>query len=124
MKTTFKIYITIDSKINGDISNETKIVKMIFSDFSDLFDYLDIMENLKTALKINKNYQMLTVDFLINENLESSFRVINQYGEIKGCKSNFGKYDNFEVIDKKEINNQIKYIIELANKKFIEFIKK
>jgi|688.fasta_scaffold1246680_2 hypothetical protein len=123
MKNTLKINITINSQIDFDIKNETIITKIIFSEFSNLFDYLELMDNLKTALKMNKNFEMLTIDFLINGKLENSYRVINKYNELKGCKLNFGKFDNFEIIDKKEINTQIKYIIENANRKFIDLIK-
>lgn len=123
MENRLKINITIDSTIDFDIRNETIISKMIFSDFSNLFDYSEILEDLKTALKINKKFERLTIDFLINGNIDYSYRVINKYSELKGCKLNFGKFDNFELIDKKEINTQIKYIVEAANRKFIELIK-
>jgi hypothetical protein len=123
MENTLKINITIDSRIDFDIQNQTIITKIIFSDFSNLFDYLEIIDNLKIALKMNKKFEMLTIDFLINGNIENSYRVINKYNELKGCKLNFNKFDNFEIIDKKEINTQIKYIIESANRKFIDLIK-
>lgn len=123
MENVFKINIIIDSQISFDIRNETIISKIIFTDFSNFFDYLEILENLKTALKINKKFEMLTIDFLINQKLEKSYRVLNDLSQLKGCNFFNGKYDNFESIDKKEINTQIKNIVEFANRKFIESIK-
>lgn len=126
MENTLKLNITINSEI-GDIRTETIISKTIFSEYNYIFDYDEIIEDLKTAFKINKKFRMLTIDFLINGELENSYRVINEYGGLKGCKMNFDRkvfqFDNFEIINKKEINLQVKNITEFANKRFIELIK-
>lgn len=122
MENTLKLNITINSEI-GDIRTETIISKTIFSEYNYIFDYDEIIEDLKTAFKMTKTFRMLTIDFLINGELENSYRVINEYSELKGCKINFDRFDNFQVINKKEINLQVKNITEFANKRFIELIK-
>jgi hypothetical protein len=123
MDNTLKLNITINSEIGFNIQNETIISKLIFSEYNYIFDYDEIINDLKTAFKINKKFRMLTIDFLINGELENSYRVINEYSELKGCKINFDRFDDFQVINKKEINLQVKNITEFANKRFIELIK-
>jgi len=124
MNTILKIQITIDSEIGFTIQNETKITKMIFPEYNYSFDYSEIIQDLKTALKINKKFKSITIDFLINKRLEKSYRVINYLNELKGCEFSMsvGSYYNFEFIEKKEINKQIKNITEFANEKFSELI--
>ena len=95
---------------------------MIFSGFEKLFYEEDILNEFKEGIKLNKDFNMLTIDLLINNKVEKSHRYINNYGELKSSYF-INKFDNFQPAEKKEINQKIKDFVKIANEKFILILK-
>ena len=122
METIIKLIITIESEIKFNIRNTTVINHMIFSGFEKLFYEEDILNEFKEGMKLNKDFNMLTIDLLINNKVERSHRYINNYGELKSSYF-INKFDNFQPAEKKEINQKIKDFVKIANEKFILILK-
>lgn len=128
-----KLEIEIENEFKCGLRGKMEIVEMIFTDYSHLLDVETILENYKFALKKLNGFTMLTASLLIYEDgyyqnrdkeIVSSFRYTNKYGEVKKSRLNGNCYNNFFDTSAKSINLDIKEMVEIGNRKFIDILKK
>ena len=132
MRKTIKIEINIEKEFQTGLRGEMCISDMIFTDYSHLFNFDDILKNYKLAIKKMEGFTMLTATLLVydsgnyqinNQNIISSFRYTNKYNEIKKSRLNGNSYNDFIEDDIKNILPSIKEMVDKGNKEFIEILK-
>ena len=132
IKKTIRIEIAIEKEFTNGLRGEMIVSDMIFTDYSHLFKIDDILANYKIAIKKLEGFTMLTATSLVyesgnylrsNQDIISSFRYVNRYGEVKRSNFNGDSYNNFVETDVKTIISSIKEMVEKGNNQFIEILK-
>lgn len=132
MRKTIKIEINIEKEFQTGLRGEMFISDMIFTEYSHLFNFDDILKNYKLAIKKMEGFTMLTATLLVydsgnyqinNQNIISSFRYTNKYNEVKKIRLNENSYNDFIEDDIKNILPSIKEMVDKGNKEFIEILK-
>jgi hypothetical protein len=129
---TIRIEFHIENEFGGGMTAEYKVYDIIFTRYDSLFSYDALLDNIKIALKKLGSFTMLTAtlsvkndgDYYSNADIESSFRFVNRYGELKFTRLIGNQYYDFQPSDKKEIFKMVKDLVEKGNKKYIELLKK
>jgi hypothetical protein len=130
MKKTIKIEILIEQEFQTGFRAEFTISDMIFTEYSHLLSYEHIEDCYKKAMKKTNGFTMLTATLFIHDSnifyplpIHKSFRYVNRYGEVKKSLFNGNSYDNWQDESAKNILSDIKELVNLGNREFIELIK-
>lgn len=132
MKKTIKIEIVIENEFQTGFKAEMTINDIIFTDYEHLLSYEHIEDCYKKAMRKLESFTMLTATLLIydsgawgstEQDIVSSFRYTNRYGEVKKSMLNGDSYDLWQDDSSKNILKDIKEMVNIGNRKYIELIK-
>jgi hypothetical protein len=132
MKKIIKIEILVEKEFATNLYGEFKITDLIFTEYDRLLNFDEIKENYRKALKKLEGFTTITATLLVyndgewkmtSSNIQSSFRYVNRYGDIKMSRWDGYSYPNFLDALDKSILADIKELVEKGNRKYIELIK-
>ena len=123
MENMIKFKIEIEKEFSTDLTCTFYVKDILFKEYNRMFNKEDILLNYKKAIKKSEGFRMLTIDLYKDGQTINSYRFINNYGQITGCKLNFNKYDNFEEKDSKDILKEISNILEYGNNEYLKMIR-
>lgn len=131
MEQVFRIDIEIDNELNTSIRSQFSVNDAIFTTNERLFDFESLRDNVKLAMKMGRNWGMITVtlsqreyNVYTNRTQLSSFRFVKERsGEVKYSKWNGYSYNDFQESDIKNLMPLLKDIVERGNTEFIKCLK-
>ena len=132
MKKIIKIEILVEKEFATNLYGEFKITDLIFTEYDRLLNFDEIKENYRKALKKLEGFTTITATLLVyndgewkmtSSNIQSSFRYVNRYGDIKMSRWDGYSYPNFLDALGKSILGDIKELVDKGNRTYIELIK-
>jgi hypothetical protein len=132
MNKIIKIEISIENEFQTGFKAEMTINDTIFTDYEHLLSYEHIEDCYKKAMRKLESFTMLTATLLTyndgvwrlaEQEIVSSFRYTNRFGEVKRSRLNGNSYDLWQDDSVKNILKDIKEMVNIGNRKYIELIK-
>ena len=135
MRNTIKMTVTINNEIwKNNIKSEIVVMHMLFTDYDHLFNADQWKEDVKEALKMSKNFTMVTIDlYSYNSNdyysrndkqILAGRRYTNNYSELKRAViSNANIFSDWNPAVKSQIFEDLKEVVEIGNRAFINLLK-
>lgn len=141
MKKILKIEVEIEGKSQQNLRGKFEAYQMIFTDYETLFDYDAIAAAVKKAMLKLGGFEMLTMQLTVQneneypitvKNIKRSHRYVTR-GHIEADKyvdgiekadmTADGSYQVWNVKDKKDIFESLRYMVDQGNRTFIELLK-